>query len=131
MEAGVVVASGAPIFWHLPPGRSSGSLPDSRGLWDVLWEHRTNLDGFAHSHPGSGYPGPSGTDLTTFEAVEAGLGRRLKWWITSSDHMIVLTWNDSNPGYDLEFLTPEEEPGWILELRRVSALAAWGRNVTR
>ncbi len=73
IECGVVVGIKGAIHWHLPEGRTMGSIPDTRALWDVFWEHR-KLDylGFAHSHPGSGIPGPSMTDLTTFAAVEAG-----------------------------------------------------------
>lgn len=94
IEAGVVVVAGDPVHWHLPVGRSGGSLPDSRQLWDVLWDlRREEFLGFAHSHPGSGVPGPSWTDITTFAAVELGLGRRLDWWITSSDHVILLGWH--------------------------------------
>lgn len=93
MEVAVVVdKQGKPIHWHLPPGRSAGFIPDTRDLWDVLWEHRGNLAGIAHSHPGSGMPGPSMTDLTTFAACEAGLGARLNWWITSSDQLVELAW---------------------------------------
>lgn len=133
MEAGVVIARGRPIFWHLPHGRTMGSLPDSRDLWGVLWEHRHELDGFAHSHPGSGFPGPSGTDLSTFLAIEAALGRRLKWWITSSTNTIILKWDGlagttykpENPRisglvYVTDFLHESEEPEWIYKLREHS-----------
>lgn len=123
MEAGVVIAGGKPVFWHLPKGRSAGSLPDSRDLWDVLWEHRETLDGFAHSHPGSGWPGPSQTDVTTFLAVERALGRRLKWWITSRTNMILLTWGGSKPGdlvYDTTSIDGPEEPSWVWKLREHS-----------
>src|SRR6185369_6039063 len=86
LEAGVVVGyEGEPIFWHLPEGRTAGYLPDSRELWEVIWENRHNVYGIAHSHPGSGLPGPSREDITTFAGIELGLGRRLVWWITSSN----------------------------------------------
>ena len=39
IEAGVVIDRAMnPIFWHLPEGRTAGSIPDTRVLWDVLWE---------------------------------------------------------------------------------------------
>lgn len=89
MEAGVLIGTdGSPIHWHLPNGRSGGSLPDSPDLWSVIWEHRSRVLGFAHSHPGSGLPGPSLEDVTTFAAVESALGRRLLWWIASSDELV-------------------------------------------
>ena len=97
IEAGVVIdLKGEPIFWHLPEERTGGSLPDSRKLWDVIWENRENLMGFAHSHPGWGMPGPSWTDVTTFSAVEKALDKRLDWWITSSDRIIVARWSGPN-----------------------------------
>ena len=115
-EAGVLIAlSGDPIFWHLPPGRTSVLLPDSQDLWDRIWEHRDILQGFAHTHPGSGIPEPSSEDLTTFAAVESGLGRRLRWWISSSNKTVVLEWK--GPGkwdYAGEVV---EDPRWVTTLR--------------
>lgn len=119
IEAGVVITEEGPVFWHLPNGRSSVAIPDTRKLWDVLWELRdTEFLGFAHSHPGSGVPAPSDTDLTTFAAIESGLGRRLDWWITSFDRIIQLRWE--GPGrLDYEgFLV--EPPEWAYELITLS-----------
>ena len=120
IEAGVVIRmDGRPLHWHLPQGRTGGSLPDSRTLWDILWDNRDTLLGFAHSHPGSGVPGPSQTDVTTFAAVEAALGHRLDWWITSSDKLIILRW--TGPGrHDYGALPVWREPVWVKELRRLS-----------
>lgn len=117
-EIGVVICGGKPVHWHLPPGRSMAFLPDSRELWDVLWEHRHELDGFAHSHPGMGYPGPSGTDLSTFAAIESGLGKRLDWWITTPDRSIVCNWDGNS--YMSQKIAPEEEPLWLADLRHLS-----------
>ncbi len=81
LEAGVLVGlDGKPLYWHTPEDRSVGHLPNSVPLWNVIWELRDQVLGFAHSHPGQGIPGPSYEDLTTFASIEAGLGRRLKWW---------------------------------------------------
>lgn len=121
IETGVVVGfNGEPIFWHLPEGRNAGYLPDSRALWEVLWKYRHTVYGFAHSHPGSGITGPSHEDVTTFAAVELGLGRRLVWWITSSDRLITLLWG--GPGkHDYSCLFgPLDDPPWLEELRRLS-----------
>ena len=119
IEAGVIVVDGQPVYWHSPKGRTGGSLPDSRTLWEVLWIHRKAESlGFAHSHPGSGIPSPSHTDITTFAAVEVGLGRRMVWWITSSDRVIALRW--CGPGkhdYESEII---EEPVWARTLRKNS-----------
>ena len=119
IETGVVLLGHEPLYWHLPPGRTGGSLPDSRALWDVLWEHRKaeNL-GFAHSHPGGGVPGPSWTDITTFSGVELGLGRRIDWWITSSERVILLRWQGPAK-YDYDANLQEETP-WADRLRELS-----------
>jgi proteasome lid subunit RPN8/RPN11 len=120
IEAGAVVTGSGVVHWHLPAGRTGGSLPDSRQLWDVLWDLRKEeLLGFAHSHPGSGVPGPSQIDITTFAAVELGLGRRLDWWITSSDRVILLGWHGPGKHYYMAE-TLAEEPDWAAQLRHYS-----------
>lgn len=122
IEAGVVVDKDEqPLFWHLPLGRSAGSLPDSRTLWDVIWEafKADTLLGFAHSHPGSGVPGPSYSDVTTFAAIEAALGKRLTWWITSSDHVVEIHW-DGPEKLSYRATIVIEAPSWGAELRRLS-----------
>ncbi|MHA2427173.1 MAG: hypothetical protein ACXADB_03985 [Candidatus Hermodarchaeia archaeon] len=120
MEAGVVLNEyGESIFWHLPKDRSGGALPDSVDLWSIFWENREKLSGFAHSHPGFGRTGPSQTDITTFAAVEAGLGKRLDWWITSGDSMILVRW--SGPGrLDYTQMDVTMEPSWLHTLRQIS-----------
>jgi len=71
-------AEGKTLFWHEPQDSSHG-IEDSQDLWDVLWENRHRLGGVAHTHPWDGEAAPSQTDLTTFAAVEKGLGKRLMW----------------------------------------------------
>lgn len=93
METALVFdTEGKTIYWHLPLGRSGGSLPDSRDLWDVLWENRERLGGVAHTHPWYGPSGPSHTDLTTFAACEAALGKRLVWPVVTFDYEDQLVW---------------------------------------
>jgi len=120
MEAGVVLDEfGDALYWHLPKERSCGALPDSVDLWSIFWENRENLSGFAHSHPGFGKTGPSHTDITTFAAVEAGLGKRLDWWITSGDSMVLVRWK--GPGrLDYHRVDVTMEPNWLRTLRQVS-----------
>lgn len=93
MEAGLVFDKhGGLIHWHLPPDRSAGALPDSRTLWDILWDNREILGGVAHTHPWSGAAGPSGTDLTTFAAVEKGLGQKLVWPVVTFTEVGYFEW---------------------------------------
>jgi hypothetical protein len=120
IEAAVVVGGeGEPLYWHLPLGRDAGSLPDSRELWDVIWENRARIAGIAHSHPGRGVPGPSHEDVTTFSAVDLALGRRLAWWIASFDRVVVARWRGPGP-YDYVVEPLESDPRWVAELRRLS-----------
>lgn len=119
IEAGVVITSAGPVYWHLPQNRTGGSLPDSRVLWDVLWEHRKDPNlGFAHSHPGTGEPSPSWTDITTFVAVEKGLGRRISWWIASGTGFIELSW--TGPEKQDYRQRVVEETSWVPALRAAS-----------
>lgn len=120
IEAGVLVDhKGEPIYWHLPENRSGGALPDSRQLWDVIWENRGQVLGFAHSHPGTGEPGPSYEDVTTFSAVEKALGKRLAWWITSQDQFIELAWRGPHP-LRYEKAPVLYTPSWLERLRAES-----------
>lgn len=101
METALVFdREGRTLHWHEPRGRSSGSLPDDRGLWEVLWENRAILGGVAHTHPWNGPTGPSGTDLTTFRAVELGLGKLLLWPLITFTHELYLVWNEERECYE-------------------------------
>lgn len=125
MEAAVVIdKAGRPVYWHLPEDRTAGSLPDAPGyppsvrLWQFLQDNMDDVGGIAHSHPGGGIPGPSGTDIGTFVAVEKALGR-LSWWIVSSDSAVLVTWR--GPGREDYAVTPlEQEPPWVADLRTAS-----------
>jgi hypothetical protein len=124
-EAAVVVdLNGQPIFWHTPPGSSAVYLPDSRQLWDVLWENRKNLAGVAHSHPGHGIPVPSWEDVTTFDAIERGLGIRLVWWITTMDACDAFVYDDNvvsaKGPYNYVRRPLEGQPTWLRRLREIS-----------
>ena len=82
LEAGVLIdLDGNVLFEHTPQGRSVAYLPDSQDLWSAIWESRDRVRGFAHSHPRGGSPTPSHTDVTTFHAIELGLGKKLDWWV--------------------------------------------------
>ena len=120
IESGVVISrAGEALHWHLPAGRSAVYIPDTRELWNVLWDHRSNLAGFAHTHPGAGIPVPSLTDLTTFLAIEEALGMRLSWWIVSDDNAIECHHlGGDRPHYERAVLV--REPHWVAPLRELS-----------
>jgi len=119
LEAGVLLDfQGRPLYWHLPPNRTGGSLPDSRDLWEVFWENRHQLSGFAHSHP-MGMACPSHMDLTTFAAIEAALGRRLDWWIITPDHLVLTRWMGKDE-LSYKSLPVSQRPEWFAELLKNS-----------
>lgn len=126
IETGVLLDNNyQPIFWHLPAGRNAGYLPDSRDLWDVIWENRNQVWGFAHSHPGSGKTRFSHEDVTTFAAVEAALGKRLHWPILTSDQEFFAVWSGpTRLDYTLfRWSSWKKNPAhfnWIDELRQRS-----------
>lgn len=129
IETGVVINTNhEPIFWHEPGGRSSGALPDSRTLWDVLWQAQQHgwLSGFAHTHPGGGLPGPSQTDISSFVAIENALGRPLNWWIVNADATVFVRKStmDSVPGREIYLATRIDDPMWVPDLRRRSGIGA-------
>jgi hypothetical protein len=111
------------IHWHTPNDRNGGALPDSRNLWDVIWENRDKVTGFAHTHPGSGSPGPSYTDTTTFAAIEAALGKHLNWPILSSDSQVLCLFDNEKGTYSRHIITVELIPNnwdWMDKLRELS-----------
>jgi hypothetical protein len=121
IEVGVLVGvDGRPRYWHTPKGASAVELPDSPTLWDAIWQHRKVLHGFAHTHPGHGVPSPSGTDLTTFAAIEAALGTRLTWWILTQDEAITLHW-DSTMGKYVTTAAGSIGGRWVRTLREMSS----------
>lgn len=127
IETGVVVSTyHEPIFWHEPGGRSSGALPDSRTLWDVLWQANRDgwLSGFAHTHPGGGMPGPSQEDLSSFVAIENAIGRPLNWWIVNADMTVLVRKStmDSVPGREIYGTTRVDDLVWVPELRKRSQM---------
>lgn len=122
MEAGVLLGrDNSVIHWHTPNERSGGALPDSRDLWDIIWENRAIVTGFAHTHPGSGIPGPSHTDITTFAAIEAALGKHLNWPILSSDSQVLCLFDTGKYIITVELIPKNWE--WMDRLRELSHYA--------
>ncbi|MCK9567620.1 hypothetical protein M0R72_01560 [Candidatus Pacearchaeota archaeon] len=127
MEAGVLLGpNNSVIHWHTPNARSGGSLPDSVDLWQIIWENCAIVSGFAHTHPGSGVPGPSHTDITTFIAVEKGLGKHLNWFILSSDSQALCLFDNEMGELPSGIITVElyventTKMTWMSKLRELS-----------
>ncbi len=118
--AALIGAAGEVLHWHAPRGRTTTHLPDSRGLWDIMWRRRGEIVGVAHTHPGGGPPAPSLTDLTTFDACELGLGARLRWWIATRDQLRCFVWSGPAPLVYVDAAPVDASPPWLAELRRRS-----------
>lgn len=132
IETAVVVVRMTVVHYHVPPGATSGFIPDPRGperpggdyksLWDILWAHRDTIaspySGMAHTHPGEGVPSPSMEDLTTFAACEAGLGVLPNWWIASSTDFVCVRRRSLRK---LDYVVEQvPEPYWVDLLRQAS-----------
>ena len=114
----VIGKNGDVLLWHEPAKRTGGSIPDSFDLWVFLLENKDKIQGVAHSHPGSGRAWPSYEDVTTFSAVERGLGCKLDWWIVTENTLMLLRSENWKKGFErLEDVTPRS---WLNELRRLS-----------
>lgn len=114
---------GKPIFWPGKNGATAGAIPDSRTLWDAIWENKARVAGVAHTHPGSGRPQPSYTDETTFQAIESALGRRLVWPIVTTDHVTFFRFAEgAYYSGSASFDDPEHWNKTVDELRRLSGI---------
>jgi hypothetical protein len=91
---------GRVIRFHLPPDRTGGSIPDSRDLWTLIWDYRRTVAGVAHTHPWEGPASPSGIDVTTWRAIEQGLGKLLLWPIVTFTEVRCFVYNDVTGGYE-------------------------------
>jgi proteasome lid subunit RPN8/RPN11 len=106
-EVCYLLAADGSVLWRevgLP-----SSMPDSRARWEAIWRLRERVAEIAHTHPG----GPlafSVEDLTTMDAVDSALGRRLGYWIVTPDNLL-------HRGADGEIMVEVGEPQWVAEIR--------------
>jgi hypothetical protein len=123
----VFTRGGHPLFWLGPKGCTNGSVPDSSILWDRIWRDRHVIGGVAHTHPWLGITSPSHTDITTFAAIEAGLGKRLYWPIVTMTHVEFFQYSnyEGEPGeyervLDVNFRDAEHWHDVVRTLRQLS-----------
>lgn len=135
--AALIHANGREVLcWHLPDGRTWASVPDTSELLQLLVQHRAEMAGTAHSHPGTGVPGPSWTDITTYSVLEKYFGTRFRHWIASMDRMVLVIWcGPDRYDYAVTAIDKAEEPPWAEELRCKSRsselLQASGKEMER
>jgi len=84
---------GRVIRFHRPPGCTACGIPDTRSLWETLWKYRHLIGGVAHTHPWRGQASPSQTDVTTWRAIEQGLGKLLLWPIVTRSEVGYFVFN--------------------------------------
>lgn len=95
---------------------SQAAIPDSKDRWMAIWENREALTEVVHTHPG-GLLRFSQEDLTTMEAVEAALGKPLRWSIVTEDGFLTRFDGEDDDRHDL--------PWWLPVLREIS----FGRTI--
>lgn len=103
------------VLWR-DRSTSPAELPDSAERWREMWRHREILSLIAHSHP----RGPlafSREDRTTMEAIDAGLGRPMRYAVVTADGLIY-----REPDGTDRIAT--DHPAWVDTLRAESAMLA-------
>ena len=91
----------------------AASIPDRRELWEVIWEHRSEISEIAHSCPDEVLEF-SQEDLTTMEAVEAGVGKSFTWSVVTTTGLL-----SRKAGKD----SRRREPPWWVDLMRMLSYA--------
>ena len=113
-EVCFLIGADEQVLWS-DAGPSPVALPDSRQRWEAIWSRREQLVEIAHSHP----VGPhafSQEDSTTMAALDAALGRRLRFSVVSPTGRVV---RDEHGNETTEH---QSEPAWVSELRRKSGM---------
>ena len=92
---------------------SASALADSRERWEAIWAARESLTEVAHSHP-HGPLGFSKVDRTTMAALDAALGRPLRYLVVAPEGVIAC-----RAGVE-EIVDPE--PPWVARIRAESGM---------
>ncbi len=94
------------------------ALPDSRARWEQIWRLREDIVEIAHTHPQGGLKF-SNEDLTTMAALDAALGRRLRYAIVTPDAMLRRHRNEDGD----EDAVVDAEPWWTALIRAASGIS--------
>lgn len=101
------------VLWS-DAGPNAAALPDSRARWEAIWAHRDQLVEISHSHP-IGPRAFSHEDETTMAALDAALGKRLRFSVVAPDGMVVRAADGTVSEND-------ERPWWAALLRQASGM---------
>lgn len=110
-EVFFLIGPGGVVLWR-DTADSPITLPDSRARWEAIWEHRAVAVELCHSHP-LGPEAFSAEDVSTMHALDAALGKRLRFSLVTPTQYLVRD--------DEDHAVPDEAPAWVEELRRDSA----------
>jgi hypothetical protein len=90
------------------------ALPDTRERWEQIWLRREMIVEIAHSHP-VGPAAFSAEDHTTMVAIDAAVGRPVRYTIVTPDAVV-----RAGPAHDRGI--EGEEPWWVALLRASSGI---------
>jgi hypothetical protein len=116
VEVCFLIAADGRVLWS--DRGSPGALPDSTDRWQAIWRHREELDLIAHTHPG-GLLAFSEEDRTTMAALDAALGRPLRYAVVTGDAVLYRDLDGSQR-------VDRAEAGWVALLRDASAATVDG-----
>lgn len=108
---------GKTLLWHTPMA-GSAYIPDSMDLWEFLKANPKIIGGVAHTHPWKGSAWYSRTDVTTFSAIERGLGVKWIWPVVTFSE--VRSYEKNGPGLWDYGVCTLDLPVEVDELRRKS-----------
>jgi ribulose-5-phosphate 4-epimerase/fuculose-1-phosphate aldolase len=111
-EVCVLVGRGGAVLWA-DASDSAEALADSRARWEAIWRHRDELEAIVHSHP-VGPAAFSAEDESTMQAIDAGLGRALRYCVVAPGVTVARTDEGDEP------VVPE--PGWAPLVRLASGM---------
>lgn len=111
-EVCLLISKTGAILWS-DASASPLALPDSRARWEAIWAHREVLAEIVHSHP-FGPRAFSHEDETTMQALDAALGRALRYAVLAPNGLYV---RDGGRDFDTD-----ERPWWADLLARASGM---------
>ncbi len=112
-EVFLLIGEGDVILWS-DASASPLALPDSRERWDAIWSNRDRITDVVHSHP-LGPRAFSDEDLSTMAALDAALGRPLRYCVLAPDGLVVREGQKES--------LSNAQPWWAALLRLASGMA--------
>ncbi len=111
-EVCLLVSKSGAILWS-DASASALALPDSRERWEAIWRFRDELQWVVHSHP-LGPRSFSSEDDSTMDALDAALGRPLRFAVVAPDGLFVREGPTIGPS--------DEHPWWEALLKLASGM---------